>query len=286
MSNSRLPRPIAPPSNRSANPPQPSILFSGSSTKGHDGRTVKKHVTAVNAFDLLMQKPLTAKAGLESKTNLQKGSGTRSSTTMTNKISAPRIPKPSIFTESEGEKPAGFLNKARSRMRERMRPRPKSKMQKPLLLIPMVDDDEESTTGPDVEHSTGLGSVRKSPDPDPSTLADSSMQVEEGMGDTKLGDAELSIVLRPSEAINVGTENRPSRPTDEPVPAVNQGEEKEARQPGSVKVDSRKLHPGKKRLPITNPPVGRVTRSASKQKDQAESSEPGIYSFLISDALG
>ena len=164
-----------------------------------------------------------------------------------------------------------------------MRPRPKAKMQKPLLLIPMVDDDdEENITGPGVFDAAGPGSLT---DPDPSTLADSSMQVEEGMDDTRLGDAALSVTHHPPEAI--GTDDSPSPPTDQPVSEVNQNEEKSlSEQAGSVKVSPSKLHPGKKRLPITNPPVGRITRSVSKKKNQAESSEPGIYSLFISDSLG
>jgi hypothetical protein len=293
--NSRLPRPVAAPSINSANPPQLSVSIAatskepGGDTSSNDKKSV---VSKRNAFEVLMKKPFQTKAKFEGKASLPKGGGAQKSD-MKSKASTAGTSRPSIFAKSKGEeKPAAPLNRPILKLRERMRPRPKSKTSKGPLLIPMVDDEEETTADADFgvkDEVAGRGSARESPDPGPSTLVASSMQVEgtQENGHARLGDAEMSVDHRPSESVLVETTPVPtivdsiaSLPADKPVSEINQeGESSQSAQPASVKARPNKSPLGKKRQPTSIAPVSRVTRSVSKQKTQ--SSEPGISSFIL-----
>ena len=241
-----------------------------------------------NAFDLLMKKPLQAKTKLERKANLSKGAGAQRSDS---KVSTARIPQPSIFTVFEGgEKPAAPLGRLGMKMREKMRPNPKSKNHKRPLLIPTVDDEEENMADPgvDSEHEAiDLGS-RQSLDPGPSTLAGSSTHAEEEIKEKghpiMLGHVEILVDHHSSEAVTAETtpmtaEMTASLPTDHLVSEAIHREPAQLEHP-PVKRGRSKLPLGKKRQPTSIAPVGRVTRSVSKQKDQEGSSEPGNYSFF------
>ncbi len=288
MINSRLPRPIA--------PPQSSVLPSASTSKQSrpvaSTSTSKKSATAdkKNAFEVLMKKPFQAKVKLGGKANLPKGAKAQKS----DKVSTARIPQPSIFAVSEGgEKPAAPLSRLGMKMREKMRPKPKPKIDKRPLLIP-TEDEEENMADPGIDgecEATDLGSARQSPDLGPSTLADSFMQAEEIKENghpMMLGDAEKSVDHHSPEAVSVettpvttGMDETVSLPTGRSVSEANHMEEPaQPEQPPSVKARPSKLPLGKKRQPASIAPVGRVTRSSSKQTGQ-ESPEPGIHFYSL-----
>jgi len=290
MINSRLPRPIAPPNSHSAKPSQSTVLTSASTSKEFrpvaSTPTSKKKVTAnkKNAFEVMMKKPLQAKAKLGGKANLPKGAGARKSDS---KVSTARKPQPSIFAVSEGgEKPAPPLSRLGMKMREKMRPKPKPTIDKRPLLIPTEDDEEENMADPGVDGEHDLGSARQSPDLGPSTLADSFTQAEEETMERDypmmLGDAENPV---DHHAIPVETttemDGTASLPIGESVCENHKEVPARPDQPPSVKARPSKLPLGKKRQPSSIAPVGRVTRSSSKQKGQEDSPEPGIHFYSL-----
>jgi hypothetical protein len=227
----------------------------------------------------MMMKPLQAKAKLERKANLLKGTGTQKSN---GKFSRARIPQSSIFAVSEGgEKPATPLSRLGMTMKKKMRPKPKSK-EKPSLLTPVVDDEEENMADPDVNGERDAADLesRQSSSLGPSTLVDPThVEIKEKSHLMMLGDAGIIVADHHSSGV-VPVETTPmttaSFPTDESVSAKHK---EEPAQP--MKAGRSKLPLGKKRQPTSMTPVGRVTRSVSKQKDQGESSELGSSSFVF-----
>jgi len=268
----------------SASTSKESRPLASTSTSKKSGTANKK-----NAFEVLMKKPFQAKAKLSGKANLSKVARAQKSDS---KVSTARIPQPSIFAVSEGgEKPAAPLSRLGMKMREKMRPKPKPKIDKRPLLIPTEDEENMADPGFDGEcEATDLVSARQSPDLGPSTLADSFMQAEEETKENghpmMLGGAEKSVDRHSPEAVPVETttemDETASLPTGGSVSEANRMEgPAQPEQTPSVKARPSKLPLGKKRQPASIAPVGRVTRSSSKQTGQEESPEPGIHFYSL-----
>ena len=203
-----------------------------------------------------------------------------------------RPTQPSIFAVPVGSERSVPLNRPKARMKEKMKPK-KPKVEKPLLPL---DDDEEEMEDPVVERGEdtfGTPISRISPGLQLSTTAETmeaaGMHGDEGEASidhaTVIGDPQVALGLdgdQGSESVakvdtSINTGGAQSSRSDDSLPgAVDAGPEMEKSKLGESSRSQTKsrLPLGKKRQPISMAPVGRVTRSTSKQQEKGAEASP------------
>jgi hypothetical protein len=297
-SSSRIPRPMAPPTNI------PSKAATSSNKHAPVVSAVAKKDTKKNAFDILMKKSFQAKEKLEGKPRLLKGITAFKGTSLKSKsiglFSKQQLP---VFAVPQKmERAAESADKPKMKMKEKMRPREKPKAHKGPLFIPMPDDDDDDEDDEAIlpiftdnridsylESTTSKPFVQKV-----SEHLEETMQVDEGEtameDDPKMSNMLEKEDLLPQSVHYEVVDSFPSStnvvplPLDGSPPAAksldNVNEESKPDEASKVKQQkpgSGKPSLGKKRQPASIAPVGRVTRSSSKQQDlNIRSSKPGM----------
>ncbi len=297
-STSRIPRPMAPPTNI------PSIAATSSDKHAPVASAVTKKSPKKNAFDILMKKSFQAKEKVEGKTRLLKGITALKGTSLKSKSigSFAKQRLPVFAVPQKMEKAAESVDKPKMKMKEKMRPREKPKAHKGPLFIPMPDDDDDEdneATFTDNRMDSNLESTTSKP---------FVQKVSEQLEETKIpmqvderetameDDPKMSNVLEKEDILPASvhyevTGSFPSITNAVPLPldgsspatkSLNNEESKpddasKVKQISSPKPGSGKSSLGKKRQPASIAPVGRVTRSSSKQQDlNIGSSKPGM----------
>lgn len=287
-SSSRIPRPMAPPTN---------IPSKAATKHAPVVSAVTKQNPKKNAFDILMKKSFQAKEKLEGKPRLLKGITAFKGTSLKSKSmgSVSKQQLPVFAIPQKMERAAESVDKPKMKMKEKMRPREKPKARKGPLLIPMPDDEDDEEDNEailPIFRENRIDSKSESTTLKP-FVQKVSEHLEEQVDERETAmedDAKMPDILERekedilpqsvhSKIVDPSSTNAVPLPLDGSSPTTKSLDNEESKPDGASKVKpvSGKPSLGKIRQPASIAPVGRVTRSSSKQQDlNIRSSKPGM----------